>query len=197
MQKVKINLFGIGCHIVKGQFDEMEWEKFDVAAKKLGSPLKEAFFDTSFFENETISEYNSWHNLGNIFKTSGLLNDYKSHIEIRINGRQKRKILFQELSNEDFLFPLYQTTFTEISNEKSSQKSCILVEKEIGTIASYQFETDIFLLDNLIFTLQNVALTKDLQFQILSQIEYKGKKLVSKKSDSLVNERFALIDSYD
>ncbi|MCX6291847.1 MAG: hypothetical protein NT126_08790 [Bacteroidetes bacterium] len=193
MEKIRINYFGIGCRLVKGRFDEPVWEKFHLAAQRIRTPLHEAFFDTSFFSANHVSEFKSWQELGNVFHVSGLMNHYQSLVEIRINNKQKKKIIFRELLNENVLFPLYRSSVLKEENDSRPGKSLIIVEKEIGTIAGFEFETGKFSLEQLQFFLKQVKVNEELQFTVLSGIEYDGRKLMSKKSDTLVKERFALI----
>lgn len=193
MDTIKITFFGIGCRIVKGQFDELTWSKFKVGAKTIESPIEEAFFDKSFFDAIKIAEYNSWFDLGNLFQISGLLESYQSIIELRINNKQKGKIRFSELLGGSFLFPLYQTSISTIDSSEQQEGSLTIVEKEIGTIGTYKFEADNFSFDKLRFTLNSVIIQRNLKFLIVSKIEYDGKELLSKKSDALVKEQFALL----
>ena len=155
--------------------------------------MSEAIFDTSFFEDGNITEYNSWHELGNLVQVSGLMNHYQSIIEIRVNNKQKRKILFKDLSNEGVLFPLYQTKFSETDCSTKHPNCLLIVEKEIGTVATYEFDSDKFLMDKLHFTLRTVTIKPEMKYVILSSIEYEGKKLVKRKTDTLVKERFVII----
>jgi hypothetical protein len=193
LDTIKITFFGIGCRIVKGQFDELTWSKFEVRAKTIESPIEEAFFDKSFFHAIKITEYNSWFDLGNRFQISGLLESYQSIIELRINNKQKLRILFTELLGKSFLFPLYQTSISTIDVSACQQGNLTIVEKEIGTISTYKFEADNFSFDKLNFTLNSVIIQKNLKYQIVSKIEYDGKELFSKKSDTLVKEQFAML----
>ncbi len=187
MDSIKITFFGIGCCIIKGKYEEETWIRFRNGAKTIKYSLEDAFFENTFYKE--LKEYNNWTDLGNVFNVSGLLNNYQSVIEIKINNKKKAKILFQELLNDEFLFPLYQTIISE-ENEKGN---LTIVEKEIGTIATYKLETDNFSLDKLQFTLKVVRVTEELKYIVLTKIEYNRKELTSKKSDTLVRERFALL----
>ena len=193
MDSIKITFFGIGCCIIKGHFDELTWQKFKESAKTIKYPLEDAFFEKAFFKEIKIKEFKKWNDLGNVFRFSGLLNSYQSVIEIKINNKRKAKISFQELFNERFLFPLYNTTLNKIDSLKNAPLCLTIVEKEIGTIATYKFETENFSFDKIHFTLNSLSIRNDLQFLILSKIEYDGKELCSVKSDTLVRERFALV----
>lgn len=192
LDKITINFFGIGCSIINGQFDNKTWEKFRNSALLVHSRLNEAFFDKSFFKNLEIGGYNSLLDLGNNFQIFGLLDSYQSIIEIKINGRKKKKILMAELLDEYYLFPLYQKVNHSIDCSENEHGSLTIVEKEIGTIAKYKFDTVNFLLEKLQFTLNTINVRSDLKFIVLSKIEYAGKELISLKSDTLIKERFVL-----
>ena len=191
MDKIKINLYGIGCTIVQGAFDETEWANFTAIAQQLKSPLNEIIFENSFYTS--IPKYKSWHSLGNKHKYIGLLTHHHSTIEIRANGRQKRRIAFADLIGENLLFPLYQTTFSKVIFENDIQRSIVIIEKEIGAFASYELKLDNFSLDKLHFEIKQITINNEMDFTMLSKVEYDGKKLTSKKSDTVVKECFALL----
>jgi hypothetical protein len=152
-------------------------------------------FDPSFYEVLKSPLYKSLSDFGNVFRLSGLLYDKQSHIEIRINDRQKRKIFFGELFGENMLFPVYQTSIQEIDHIVSgSRGSLIGVEKEIGTVASYKFQCLNFSLDKLFFILHKVNIGDENPLTILSKITYDGKGLLKIHSDTLVKESFVLYD---
>ena len=191
--KVKINLFGIGCRIVKGKFDDEIWDKFNVCSKMLETPFKRAIFERDYFKKLKITQYKSWFDLGNIFRVSGLLLDQQSLIKIRINNKQKRRIAFEELFNKHLLFPVYETKITEINNIDCIQKSIIAYEEEIGAIAGYRFECFNFNLDKLFFVLVKGNIIEQ-EYVMLTDIYYDGIKLHSSHSDTLVQKRFAAIN---
>lgn len=193
MDKVKITFFGIGCKIAIGKFCTEDWEKFHKAAKIFAAPLSDAIFDSAYFLELDNPKYKTWFDLGNALKLFGLLNSYQSSIEIRINGRKQRKILWSDLSGDNLLFPLYQTSLASPLNFEENEGILIIVEKEIGTVANYNFETEDFLIDNLQFCFKSITIRKDFEYGLLTSINYLGKELVKKKSDTLVKERFVLI----
>lgn len=193
MDKVKITFFGIGCKIAIGKFSTEELVNFHKAAKIFATPLSEAIFDSAYFLELADKKYKRWFDLGNELKLFGLLNSYQSSIEIRINGKKQRKILISDLIGDSLLFPLYKTNIIEHQSFQQSQSNLIIVEKEIGTIANYLFETESFSIDNLHFSIQSVNIRNDLKYTILTNLNYSAKELVSKKSDTLIKERFALL----
>lgn len=193
MDKIKIIFIGIGCRIAKGQFNETLWKKFGEVANIVECPLNEAFFDSSFFDVLNIKEYKLGYDLGNLLQISGLIDSYQSIIEIRVNNRKKRKIHFKELFNEDVLFPLCQTIFSKADYSAFKENCLTLVEKEIGTIAVYEFESHKFSLDKLLFSLTALNVQNEMKFMVLSKLEYEGTELLIIKSDTLVKERYAIL----
>ncbi|MEO6883250.1 MAG: hypothetical protein ABI199_04410 [Bacteroidia bacterium] len=193
MDTIHINFFGIACRVIKGKFNERTWEKFKTGANKIGINLEEVIFEKYFFETLKIPKLNTWSDLGNQLNSYGLMDCYQSSIEIRINNRQKRKLFLADISNEQLLFPLYETSISVIDISAFKAGSLIAIEKEIGTIASYKFETDNFSLNQLQFTLQSIIIHKNLKIQLLAKLAYKGVELISKKQDTLVKERFVLM----
>lgn len=193
MDTIKITLFGIGCQIIQGKFDEVIYAQFKSAAAAIKVSVQEAFFDDSFYDELNLKKYKSWSDLGNKTNINGLLDTYQSIIEVKVNTRQKRRIFTSELRHENVLFPIYQTTHTQLDVLMDHQILSI-VEKEIGTIATYKFEVDKFTFEKLNFELQSIELRNDLKYTILSKIGYDGKELKSKKTDTLVKERFVLFE---
>lgn len=194
MDKVKITFYGIGCRIAVGKFCIEDLEKFHTAAKIFSCPLNEAIFDTAYFLELADRKYKRWFDLGNSLKLYGLLHNYQSSIEIRINGKKQRKIVSSDLIGDNLLFPLYQTTLTDIGSFQQGEGNLTIVEKEIGTVANYLFETENFSIEKLHFSIQSVNIRKDLDFTLLTNLNYEGSELSArKKSDTLVKERFALL----
>lgn len=193
MDAVKIKLFGIGCHVVQGKFDEDVLSHFKLAAAAIKSTLQEALFDESFFIELNSKDYKSWPDLGNQTKLQGLLDSHQNSIEVKVNNRQKRKIFMQDLKHENVLFPIYNTSHRSIDG-RTEHQTLSIVEKEIGTIASYKLDVEKFNFEKLSFELQTIEIRNDLKYTILSKIEYDGKELKSKKTDTLVKERFVLFE---
>ncbi|MBL0048923.1 MAG: hypothetical protein IPP32_12600 [Bacteroidetes bacterium] len=191
MDTVNIKLFGIGCHLVQGKFDEDVLSQFKLAADALKSPLQEALFDEAFFNELNSKQHKSWPDLGNQTKIHGLLDSYQSSIEEKVNSRQKRKIFMQDLKHENVLFPIYNTSHCLIEGRQNQTLS--IIEKEIGTIASYKLDVEKFTFEKLNFELHTIEIRSDLKYTILSQIYYDGQTLKSKKTDTLIKERFVLL----
>lgn len=170
--------------------DEFKNTLLDTASK-LESSLEEAIFAEGFFDTLNFNGYKSWFDLGNTAQLHGLLDSYQSFLEIRINGRKQVKILSADLYNENLLFPLYSASIKHL--EVSEKANLIIVEKEIGNIASFTFDIPKFSISELQFALNFVSPRPDLKYKILTNISYSGKELKSKKTDALIKERFALL----
>ncbi len=156
--------------------------------------LEEAIFDDLFYKQLGLKDYQSFMDLGNEQVYKGLLNDSKSIIEIRINNRKRRNIPINELLNESVLFPVFQTTICKVENVPPLPNSLIAVEKEMGTIASYKFETESFSLDKLSFTITDLRIRKQSDYILLTKIEYDSRELIGTQSDTVVTERYCLFN---
>ena len=190
--KIVINLFGIGCAIIKGQFDDKTWTEFQVQSKALGASFQNSIFDPSFYDMLNKIWFNSWTDLGNQNKISGLLYDEQSIIEIRINSMQGRKINFKQLFNEEVLFPVFKTTIYKTEISCNQHNTIIALEKEKGTIASYKIECFDFSLEKLEFNVNKVHLINSSIFYILTNIFYDSRELKKIYSDTVVVERYGL-----
>lgn len=193
MDKVKITYFGIGCRIAIGKFSTEDWKRLYAASKIFGCPLSEAIFDSAYFLELSDNRYKKWYDLGNRVKVFGLLDHRQSSIEIKINGKKQSKIQSSDLVVDNLLFPLYQTTISDLGSFQKHAGEITIVEKEIGTIGNYYFEVEKFSIENLHFLTTIVSIPTELNIRLLTTLIYSGKELVSKKPDTLVKERFALL----
>ena len=193
-EHVRIVFFGIGCSIIKGAFDEQEWNLLNQSSWSLKSNLDTAVFHPSFFETLKSGRFKSRRDLGTMFQISGLLLDDQSEIEIRIGNRKKKKIPFRELMNVNLLFPLYQTDMQKINVASTTEmKKLEIIEKEIGTVASFKFPCSNFSMDKLVFTIADVSISSGENFTLLSQLSYDGKTLPGNRPDTVVRGQFAVL----
>lgn len=190
---VSIRFIGIGCHIVKSEVEEILWNKIMVCAETLKLPVKQAFFDSDFYSLLNNPAYASWHNFNNIQDTSGLLESHRSQVEIRLNKKPRKKIVFSDLNNAGLLFPLYNVDTIAI-DLNTKNRSVTIVEQDIGTTAFYQFNCHKFSIDNLRFQICSVKTTNNIAYSILSGISYDGFELKPYKSDTLVTSIHAAIN---
>lgn len=171
-----------------------DWKRLHHSAKIFSCPLNEAIFDSAYFLELGDKKYKKWFDLGNSLKLYGLLNHYQSSIEIRINGKKQLKISSAELKGDNLLFPLYQTTTSDVGSFQRGEGNLTIVEKEVGTLANYIFETEKFSIDSLHFSIKTVTVHENINFTILTNLNYLQKELVAnRKSDTVVKERFALL----
>jgi len=191
--KIKVNFFGVGCNIVRGNVNESTWKKITQSAKTLNIPTDYAFFDSDFFTLLNLPEYKSWKDFNNLFKVFGLLENQISLIEIRKDRKRAEKFSFAQLWNQNSLFPLYQTEINGIDIIREG-KNITVVETEIGTIASYEFVCENFKIEDLKFNISQVKVSKQVGYNLISDIFYKDKKLKSKRSDALISGNFTFVE---
>lgn len=192
---VKISLRGIGCNIAKGVVDIEVWERMLNTAQKLESSIESALFDLDFFPLLDLPEYKSWRDFNNIFFISGLLYDTKSFIEVRVNKKQKLKVYFRDIWNENLLFPLYNIELIEEIESDAGLKKIVVVESEIGLIASYNYRltNSTFEIEKLKFSIRKIQVGANRYFNLLTDIHYDNQVLKKLKTDTLVSGGFVFI----
>lgn len=185
MQTLKINLFGEQWTLKKVILNTIEKEYFDNIASRLKLPLHKALLDPFFYHHLKLALIPSLDKLP-CEKISGLLNSNKNQIEIWLDGKKIRKLKFEELNQEQYLFPLYNTSKSIIQN---THKSGIYIEqKEIGFIGSYVFKIENFILEDLQFIL--IDLNNKL---LLQNVTYPNCNTIFKKKETLINYQNSFI----
>jgi hypothetical protein len=190
---VSIRFIGIGCHIVKCELEETLLTKIYACAKTLKLTMKQIFFDSEFYSLLNMPAYASWQHFNNLQDISGLLESHRSQVEIRLNKKPRKKIRFNELTNEGLLFPLYNVEKINI-DINTEHRSVTIIEEDIGTTAFYKFNCPKFDVDNLRFQISTVKAKNDMAYSILSGIFYSGIGLKPYKSDTLVISIHSVID---
>jgi hypothetical protein len=183
-----INLIGVGCKVSAISLEEPIYSKLYQTAKELNEPLKYAIFDADFFNLLNDKKYTSLDDMAYL-TINGLIENIKSTVEIRLGGRKKRTISMTELIKQDTLLPLYQIEIIE--GIVISKNTLIVIEKEMGLIYSYQIKEEKLDIDKLNFKICDV-ITGNENLKILSSMEYDGKKLISKPSDTLITASYAI-----
>ena len=187
LNTVKINLIGTGCLIVKGIIDNELWQKLNHTSTQLNSSFETAVFDAEFFTLLNDNNYKSFHDLGNI-KVHGLLHNNKSHIEIRVNGKN-RKIKLIDIINDNIqnsLLPLFNKKEIELAANFESEREFIMIETEIGLIASYKIQVEKFDMDKLQYVIYKLIIN-DIAYTVIGNLTYNSKTLKSIGADALVS----------
>lgn len=186
---VIINLFGTGCQVFKIQPTPLLLEKLKATSQKLNTTLEHAIFDADFFKELDNNEYKSISDLSETI-IHGLLEDHKSHIEIRIKGRKKRMISVTELINQESLLPLYNIEIK--AGFENLKDALIIIEKEIGLVSCFKIETEKLDLDKMKFEIFELD-TGIEKLRILCGLQYDGKSLITKSSDTLVTANYSIL----
>ena len=190
---VYIRLIGIGCHIVKCTLEEDIWNKIKACAKELKLPIGQAFFDSEFYSLLNTPAYSSWQDFNNFQDISGLLESHRSQVEIRLNKKPRKKIVFNDLNNTGLLFPLYNVESVSI-NMDTKNRSVTIIEQDVGTTAFYKFHCKEFEIDKMSFRISKVKTENNATYSILSGIFYNGLILTPYKSDALVTSIHAVVN---
>jgi hypothetical protein len=179
MQNLKINLFGEQWTLHKVFLNTIEKEYFDNIASRLKLPLYKALLDPFFYYYLRLSSIPSLDKL-TTEKIVGLLNSNKNQIEIWLDGKKIHKLKFEELNQDQYLFPVYNTKKSIIDN--TNIPGIYIEQKEIGFIGSYEFKIENFILENLQFNL--IELNNQL---LLQNVTYPNCKTIFKKKETVIN----------
>jgi hypothetical protein len=178
MQKLKINLFGELWTLKKVVLNPIEQEYFEQIASRLKLPLHEALLDPFFYFHLKLTSIQTLDKLP-CEEKNGLMNTPKNLIEIWLDGKKIQKIKLDELNQDQYLIPLYNT---KIAMVNSSNKQGIFIEqKAIGFIGSYEFKTAKFDIADLQFNL--LELNNQL---LLQNVTYPNCNSVFRKKETLI-----------
>lgn len=178
MQKLKINLFGELWTLKKVVLNAMEQEYYELIATRIKQPLHLAILDPFFYYHLKLNSVDSLENLP-CETISGLMNTPKNQIEIWLDGKKIIKLKLDELNQDQYLIPLYNTKAAMVN--KSDKQGIFIEQKEIGYIGSYEFKTEKFDIADLQFDL--IELNNEL---LLNKIIYLNSKTIFKKKDTLI-----------
>lgn len=177
--KLKINLFGEGIRVKQILLNPSQLEKIKATAYKLNTSIELALIDPYFYHELNDKQITTFEDYEGLL-IEGLLNTPKNLIEIWFKGKKLIKFKFQDLFNENLLFPLYNTKLTE--SRISNFKGFLIQEIEIGLIASFEYKLDLFDISKLEFNLE-----KNEGNFVLNKIFYENTPLLLKKKDTLRN----------
>lgn len=183
-----INLIGIGCTIYIISLTHEINKKMQQTAILLNMTLEDAILDSDFFTKMNDNIFKDLNSISKI-KMKGLLYDNRSHIEIRLNGRKKRKIQFSELLKQELLFPIYNVVMQ--LNTLLINNTLIVIEKETGLISNFKLLVETLDLDKMQFEITEIN-TGTETLTILKSISYNEKMLMSIKEDTLVTSNYSI-----
>ncbi len=183
MDKIKINLFGESWSLKELELDETLQSKLLFRANQLNRDLSDLLLDLSFYEELNLPNLKSITDLPSTC-IKGLRNTPKSQLEIWLNGKKILKIRLEPIFNQNTLFQLYHTHET-IVDFKDLDQGIYVFEQEMGLIASYQFNTLKFCIDQLSFGLLKFKVIGQ-KIELLTDIFWCDKLLNSIYSDSLI-----------
>lgn len=194
MDKVKINLFGESWSLKELEIDEPLRSKILWFSKELNRDINEFLLDLTFYEELNIPGIKS---IADIPGTSirGLQKSPRSQIEIWLNGKKILKIKSFALFYQNTLFKLYHTQETVVNFEDLGE-GFFVFEREMGLVASYQFDTPKFSIDLLSFGLLKFQIEGE-DYEVLTDIFFNNLLLESKHSDALVTSSNCIVKFFD
>jgi len=178
MQTLKLNLFGELFTLKRVILNSIEQEYYELIAARMKQPLHQAVLDPFFYYHLKLNSVDSLEKLP-CEKVSGLMNTNKNQIEIWLNGKKILKIKLDELNQDQYLIPLYNSKIAIINN--SNIQGIFIEQKEIGFVGSYEFKTVKFDIADLQFNL--LQLNNQL---LLQSVNYSNIKSVFKRKETLI-----------
>lgn len=174
-----INLFGTGirywiCEIPIVQFEEMETIK----------QLHKVEWERLLFDFEFLKRfgYKHWSDMSRYPEQVGFLLLPENRVEIKMKSKLITRFFAHELSNQETLFPLYQTYQTVNQfQELNSTKRLLVMQIEKGLIGKYAIATNQFDISSMKFGLTQLPTE-----EVLSGIMYQESELKCLKDDTLV-----------
>ena len=182
---IKLRLYGESFKIHALNLNSSNLKDFMMASQRLNEPLEEALLNVSFFKILNLKSYDSVETMIDC-TFGGLMNTSKNKIEIWCGRKCLQKFNLDDLFHPDTLFPLFNINKRKLTIRLNN--NMFLIEKEIGLIAEYTIEKDLFDINNLKFFLGDIKYLNE-NFQLLASLSYRESKLQSIKSDSLITYR--------
>jgi hypothetical protein len=178
MEKLRINVFGELFTLKRVVLNQMEQDYYELIAARLKQPLHLAVLDPFFYYHLKLNSIPSLDKLP-CKNFNGLMNTPKNQIEIWLDGKKILKLKLDELNQDQYLIPLYNTKIAIVNN--SNIQGIYIVQKEIGFIGSYEFKIEKFDLENLQFGF--IVLNDQL---LLQSIDYNNSKAIFRKKETLI-----------
>lgn len=183
--KIKINLFGESISYQKLILPKDIMEEWSTIAKSQNKQMTELIVDPFFYYKLKNKQFQSINDIPKEI-IYGLPITPKNSLEIWYNRFKVHKCISTELKNELVLFPIYATNNSIVKLEKDE---IYIIEKEIGTIATFEcYTTKKHLkLDDLTFELNTVK-----EHIILNNIKYLNTTITLKKKDTILTYQNAI-----
>jgi hypothetical protein len=187
--RITINLFGMSCRIYLFALNAEQVSRLEQfsALNKVRAEL--ALLDPELPEYMGEEGINTLSDLSSEL-INGMIADYSSKIEIRWNGIKKRSIPYEEIVNNQTIFPLFQVKMSE--QNLKHHFNYMVMKHDIGLLASYSFEIKKrFNLNELAFDICRLSWNNN-SLQVLQHLYYRNTSLVSKRNDTLVRTSYAI-----
>lgn len=183
-------MFGESWSIKELKLSSKLTSKFLLCANQLKRDLNDLLLDLSFYEELNIQEIKS---IGDLPRNSikGLKNTPRSHLEIWVNGKKIIKIRVTDLLHQNTLFKIYRTKEIEVDFEDLGE-GLYQFEYGMGLVASYQFTSPKFTIDQLTFGFLKFE-NKGVVIEILSEIFLYNKLLKSSNDDTVITNSNCIV----
>ena len=187
MPKIKINTFGEGIEIRQLHLDPKTHLHWLSIAEKRNCLITDLILDPFFYYGLKDKRIKDLSDI-NATLISGMLNTYKSQIEIWFNRRKVLKIQSHELFSDLVFFPLFRTEKNAHIHFKDFETGIYVIQKTIGLLRSEQLEvtTPKLNIDDFAFQMGNYETE-----QFLTDITYQNEKLSFIKSDTIITYQTA------
>ena len=183
---LKIKIYGASLIIHRIGFRADSLEKFKTTLKSSDDAIELALLDPFFYHKLGIKDIQSIQDL--IYSSyGGLMNTNKSQVEIWRGRKRLATLKLEAIINPVTLFPLFSIE-TKRLDVNSFEKGLFFEEQEIGLLGTYEFGSQNFNIDYLIFEILTMNYLNN-ELALLNSICYNNEQLVSTKTDTLVTSQ--------
>jgi hypothetical protein len=189
-KSLSIKFYGESLKIHRINLSEERLQLYNAVAKKLKQPLAEAILDIDFFRVLNVKGVETLKDITD-YTFYGLINNYKSQVEVGYGRKKIAKIKVDELFRSSRLFPMFHTQISIVKTDKL-KTGIYIVEHEVGLIGLYKSKLTSLNVDLLKFHLTKIKLF-NAEYELLNIAVYNNQKIPCVKSDALLTTQYSFV----